>query len=193
MGWRNADDLLSSERHPAAVTVRAEPGPIPPSEDWPVPPSEDWPAEVEETDVGSLPLPERAEGLAPPGAFEAERTLQRLSDTLGESEVYRNRSIIEPSSPQETAHEASYIAAVVTDFGIRPIRSKSDFAMLRQEQESAMRLERPAMLVGIPLSFDLFSTPHDKSWLDGAGIADGSGLSVFDLRRVAVEPLDAKP
>jgi hypothetical protein len=126
-----------------------------------------------------------------PAAPVAESSEEPRSRELMESSVYRDHpEVLTPPSSEDYGHEGGYIAAVVTRFGIRPIRSLAELNSMRREQERAIRLEEPAMLIGLPVSFDDKSGARGQVWLDGAGIAPTNDLALFDLRRVSVTPLE---
>lgn len=180
MGWTGADDLLSKERGREALVIRAEPGSISESDDWPL--FED----------------DSSRDMLKSGAAE---TLQEIESTgpqdfedfigeLGDSDPYADTTLLMPPGPESSALQRAYIAALVTRFGIRPVRTGSDIEAILRSQEAAQGLEEPAMLVGVPLGIDPASRTSDGTWLSGAGIAQPDSLAVFDLRHVTFDPYD---
>jgi len=110
-----------------------------------------------------------------------------LSEALLESDIYESRSLLYPPEHETKPHEGAYIAAVITRFGVRPIRSAGEFETLKREQGRAQSLEEPGMVVGIPLSLQPQVPVTDRPWLDDAGIAQAGELSLFDLRVVDIQ------
>ena len=180
MGWTGADDLLSEERGREALVIRAEPGSISGSEDWPL---------FEDEGSRDMLKPDAAETLQ-----EIENAgTQDFGDLIGElgdSELYADPTLLMPHDPEPSALQRAYIAALVTRFGIRPVRTANDIEAILRSQEAAQGLEEPAMLVGVPLGIDPASRITDDTWLSGAGIAQPDSLAVFDLRHVTFEPYD---
>ena len=180
MGWTGANDILSKEREREALNIRAEPGPIPESIDWH--PFEDEP-EVdipEATTAGTLRQVENAR----------RRELEDPIGELRDSTLYADLTTLLPPVQESYAHEQPYIVALITRFGIRPVRTLDDIETMQRAQESARNHEEPAMLVGIPFGIDLTSRTKNNIWLDGAGIAQTGNLAVFDLRQVTFDPLE---
>ncbi|MFK4056874.1 hypothetical protein [Brevundimonas sp. NPDC046655] len=179
LGYRDAAALLSPDRGREAVIITAKPGPIPEGMSWPV-----------DDDRLSVPTAGK-ERETDNKVISSRRTValmsQRLSGNLDESEVYRDSSVLAPKEREAKAHEGAYIAAVITRFGVRPIRSAGEFETLKREQERAQSLEEPGMVVGIPLALEPQAPATDRPWLDDAGIAQAGELSLFDLRVVDVE------
>jgi len=159
MGWRSAADLLSGDRVSAAVNVRAEPALVS-TED-------DWPETDEDTDSG---LTSFHGATSSAREFVPER-LQREREQEGQA---------------ISVHEGEYLVAVVTRFGIRPVRSRGEFETLQREQDRALAREEPAMLVALPLGYDFDTGPDEKTWISEAGIAKENDLAIFDLRRIKV-------
>lgn len=179
-GWTNAADLLSAERKRSALLVKALPGPIPEDEDWPRADGEESPR------LDPATVQQR---MAPSPPSDTAKVHQVLASNLLDSPVYGGSSLLSVPTSEPTFHEGSYVAAVITRFGIRPVRTASDFEDMRREQDRARRLEEPAMLVGIPSGIDPMAPRADRPWMDGAGIAQAGDLAVFDLRRVEVDRL----
>ena len=117
---------------------------------------------------------------------EIEDSISGLSD----SELYANTTNLQPPNQESSAHEHRYIAAVITRFGIRPVKTSDDVDTMRRAQDRARDREEPAMLVGVPLGIDPASSSIGDSWLDGAGIAQAGNLAVFDLGRVTFNSLE---
>lgn len=180
MGWAGADDLLSRERSREALVVRAAPGSISDSDDWPLLKDDGG------LDIFSSEPTEKPE--------ESENTgKQDLEDPIGElgdSDLYADTTILLPPDPEPSALHRAYIAALITRLGIRPVSTAGDIEAIRRSQEAALRLEEPAMLVGVPLDIDHASRTRDGTWHSGAGIAQPGCLAVFDLRQVTFEPFD---
>lgn len=192
LGWTGADDLISEERSKTALTIKADPGPIPESEDWPL--------GEEKTKLTEISSPTAPKGV------EARQTVRELvyrtrgpTDQFGlpvdyrqlvPSPIYPDRQRLDPPPSQKNTHKGAYISVVITPFGIAPIRSQSDLESLIRLQERARNLEQPAMLVGLPLGLDPSRKKDQTTWLDGAGISSPDGLGVFDLRRIDVQPLE---
>ena len=160
MGWTGADDLLSREREREALVVRAEPGSIPESRDWD--PFEDEPDGdiTEATTVGTLL---QAEGAR-------RREIEDPISGLRDSELYADATTLQPPNHESSAHELPYIAALITRFGIRPVKTSDDVDTMRRAQEPARDREEPAILVGVPLGINPTSRSRDDIWLDGAEI-----------------------
>lgn len=186
MGWDSADDLISPERARQALRVSAAPGAIPETEDWPVGDEEELPADV----MSQFAVPTTG---ARSGDNVNRRTRLTLEDNLLQSPLYDDREFLNPTATEKAPYEGSYVAAVITRFGVRPVRSKDDLDDLLRIQERARKLEEPAMLVGIPLDFDPAEKTSRSTWVDGAGIASDGDLGLFDLRRTTVEFLDHHP
>ena len=180
LGWTNADDLLSGEREREALVVGAEPGLIPVSSDWD-PLEEESDGDITEASLGGTLM-------HPEGATrrETEASISELSD----SELYPDSTILQPPSSESSPHEHHYIAALITRFGIVPVRTPDDVNTMRRAQDRARNGGEPAMLVGVPLGIDPASRSINESWLDGAGIAQAGNLAVFDLRQVTFNPLE---
>ena len=180
MGWTDADDLLSREREREALLVGAEPGSIPESSDWD-PFEDEHDGDITEATLGGTLM--QAEGAR---RREIEDSISGLSD----SELYANTTNLQPPNQESSAHEHRYIAAVITRFGIRPVKTSDDVDTMRRAQDRARDREEPAMLVGVPLGIDPASSSIGDSWLDGAGIAQAGNLAVFDLGRVTFNSLE---
>jgi hypothetical protein len=114
----------------------------------------------------------------------------RLSDNLRDLELYADAPPLFPPEPEPSSHASAYIAAVITRFGVAPLRSQAEFEALQRAQDRARERQEPAMLVGIPTNIDPAAKPGGDTWLDCAGIARSGDLALFDLRRVEVEPLE---
>jgi hypothetical protein len=171
LGWRSGADLLAGEREGNAVFVRAEPGPIPHDEDWPL--------------IGD----EQAADLSGARAKSelTHKVVTRVGTTLSASDLYQTNWVSHERASEKVALEGRYISALVTPYGVRPIRVAADVDELHRAQERAQALEQPAMLVGIPLGLDPAAALTDQLWMDGAGISRSQDLAVFDLRRIVVE------
>lgn len=190
LGWTSAEDLLSTERQREALVVVAQPGDLPEEQDWPR--SEPEGPDLSETlDIYML-----AENVRIRRASEAQLSLiQDVPDSspksdLALSDIYRGRAVLTPRGTETAPHKGAYLTAMITRFGIQPVRSQVEFETLLRQQDRARKHEDAAMLVGIPLDFDPKRRSEDGGWLDGAGIAPPNDLAVFDLRRVEIELLD---
>ena len=181
LGWRNASDLLSEDRYRQALTIRAEPGPIPEADDWPIVPN------AFQAQLSMAPnLPSNPRLLA--GSQNPSLPTQIEPASVGTSaDVNIDGTKVTELEPHELRnHQSDYVTALVTRFGVRPIRNQGEFESLKREQDRARRLEEPAMLVGIPVKLNLARRMDGATWLDGAGIAKGDDLAVFDLRRIEI-------
>ena len=103
-----------------------------------------------------------------------------------------NSKIDERILPIETSarhqHSDVYMAALMTPFGVAPIRSEADIQLLLATQKSARRVNEPAMVFGV--SLQSISDQKDRAlWLSANGIAAPDGLSLFNLRDVTIEPV----
>lgn len=181
LGWANAGDLLSAERKRSALLVKALPGGVPEGEDWPRNDSD------ESQQLDSAILQQR---MPPSAPSVTTKVYDVLTSNLVDSPVYGRSNRLGVPTSESTIHEGAYLTAVITRFGIRPVRTASDFDDVRRDQDRARRLEEPAMLVGIPAGMDPTALRAERPWMDGAGIAQAGDLSVFDLRRVEVDLLD---
>lgn len=186
LGWRSADDLMSKERSKEAVVVMAKPGPVSPEMEWP---SFEGASEIDDfNEFAALPQSVRQ--------IEESGIRQRITqgeDNLIETNVYSDRTPLEPRPQEKTSHEGTYLMSLITRFGVRPIRTGEDFNLLRREQERAQRLEEPAMLVGLPIGFNPQARNAGVKWMDDAGIAAENDLAIFDLRMIKTERLEANP
>lgn len=76
-------------------------------------------------------------------------------------------------------HHGRYSGAIITRFGMKPIRSKADLEIPATE---------PAMIFGIDTSYERFrSAKRRPLWLGRNGIAAEDGLSLFDPRAVEIK------
>lgn len=178
-GWDSSGEPSSAEREREAVAVQVDPGPIPSSREWP---SSEDPFDTDE----SLPLDVRkmvrSEGKGIRRSISGEE-----ADNLLESDLYSDRAVLAPPEHEKASHSGTYSAALITNLGIRPIRTAVDFDMLQRAMERARNLDEPAMLVGLPTEFDPKKPACEGGWRDGAGIAPKNGLAIFDLRSTSVE------
>ena len=180
MGWGSAHEILSIEREREALMVRAEPGSAPGIRDWPL--FED------ETDADHLEPTTVATPLQTEGVIRKE-----IEDPIGdlhESEIYPDTTALLPPDEESSVHEHAYVAALITSFGVRPLRTSDDIEILSLVQERARNREEPAILVGIPLGMDPAARTTDRIWLDTAGITQLGSLAVFDVAQVTFDPLD---
>ncbi len=184
LGWRSADDLLSKERQRESILIVAKPGPPPPERQWPVPDEPSFSASVDVEFKPSV-LQTSEAGLGIRQSIDGNRY-----DRLLETNLYSDTSLLEARAHEESPHEGVYLMSLITRFGIRPVRSREDVEAMRRAQESAQRLEEPAMLVGIPSGFDPTSPKSRGDWIDDAGIGSKNDLAIFDLRMVAAEPIE---
>ena len=180
MGWTGASELLSREREREAIVIRAEPRSISESKDW-HPLEDESDGDIPEATFAGIPL--QAESV---GRRELEDPIGELRD----STLYADTTTLLPRDPESTVHEHPYIAAMITRFGIRPVRTSDDIDAMRRAQDPARDREEPAMLVGVPLGIDATSRLKNSIWLDGAGIAQPGNLAVFDLGQVTFDPLE---
>ena len=177
LDWSDANDLLSKER--GALVIRAEPGMLEETKAWP--PDEDDPYD-DNQEAMSLE----------PSDYDKGSKGQYLEDWIGElrdSKIYPDTDILRPPDHESSAHESRYMAALITRFGIRPMKTSADFATLKNAQESARKLEEPAMLVGVPLNIHSNPEINSDGWIDRAGLVKPGNLAVFDLRQVEVDRL----
>ncbi len=188
LGWRDANDLLSPERARAAIVVSADPGPVPTYADWPTLNDSDANTALEQVPVAREQRRQLLQRQAP---SEVERVVAALASTLSQSQIYQTSWLPGPTGAETKSHQGEYLAALATPFGVRPIRTRSDYEMLLRAQERAQSLEEPAMIIGLPLDMDPGAAVADNAWLDGAGISRKQDLAVFDLRRVKVDLLDS--
>lgn len=179
LGYQDATALLSPDREREAVIITAKPGSIPDGLNWPAEDGQHLLSTVENANVKRRRI-DRIPS-------EEDRMYDLLSDTLLESDIYESRALLYPPEHEAKPHEGAYIAAVITRFGVRPIRSAGEFETLKREQGRAQSLEEPGMVVGIPLSLQPQAPVTDQPWLDDAGIAQAGELSLFDLRVVDVQ------
>lgn len=177
LGWNSAEALQSSERRREALVVRVKPGPVPPDREWP--------ASDDEFDMDVLLPPDlRVQSVAFTERGGMRRSIE-ARDELTESELYPDRSLLDRPEHEKDDHEQQYILSLITRFGIRPLRTASDIADLLHAQEQAVRLEEPAMVVGLPVGVD----PSQRDtiiWRDEGGIAAKGGLAIFDLRMAEI-------
>jgi hypothetical protein len=84
-------------------------------------------------------------------------------------------------------HKGTYISALFTPTGIRPIVDDVDFQALYRARDDAARWATPAMLFGI--SIDSLRAGHAErsAWVSDGGIVSPDGLGLFDLRQIEVE------
>ncbi len=176
LGWRDASELLSGEREGSAVIVRAKPGPIPHEADWPLANTS------EAADLAGA----RARAESTP------RIVTQVATTLSTSALYQADWVSQERPSEKVALERRFVSALVTPYGVRPIRGAADVEELLRARDRAQTLEQPAMLVGIPLGLDPAAALSDDLWLDGAGIARSQDLAVFDLRRIDVDGGEVK-
>lgn len=180
LGYANAGDLLSADRKRSALLVKALPGGIPDGQDWPSSDSD----EGQQFDSAGL------QRVAPSAPSIVTKVYDVVASNLIDSPVYRRSNRLSVPKSESAIHEGAYVTAVITRFGIRPIRTVSDFDDVRRDQDRARRLEEPAMLVGIPAGMDPTLPRTEQPWMDNAGIAQAGDLSVFDLRRVEIDRLN---
>ena len=180
MGWTSADDLLSAEREREALVIRATPGSIPEDEDWPL-----YEDDLDENipDLTIVDTPRQAVG---PKRWNAKNPIGELA----ESKNYADTTTLLPPTEESSVHEHPYVAALITRFGIRPVRTTADIEAVRRAQQPAQDREEPAMLVGIPLGIDPASKTRGAIWLDSAGIEPPDNISVFDLGRITFASLE---
>ncbi|MDR7117380.1 hypothetical protein [Caulobacter sp. BE254] len=190
LGWRDADELLAPDRSRMAIVVNAEPGPVPPSQDWPELPDNDLPLIARLTEVARL---DRFVAQRRPVPSDGPQDVADLAGAQSGSQTYQASWLPRPRGPEAKPHQGDYIAALATPFGLRPMRTRADFDLLRRAQDRARDLEEPAMIIGLPVGMDPGAAPAQTTWLDGAGISRKQDLAVFDLRRVKVDLLDSGP
>lgn len=177
LGYRSAAELTSNERGREALIVKAGPGEATSDLAWP---TDDGPKFEGEADLRTRRIP------AAKSPNVAQRTYETLRSNLLQSKVYGDGAVLRPRGPETHAHEQAYVAAAITQFGIRPIQTLQDFEVLRRDQDRARRLEAPVMLVGIPTKLDPSVPPERRPWMASAGIAQAGELAVFDLRLIEV-------
>lgn len=188
LGARGGRELFSTERRKAAIVIRAEPGPIPDEDDWAETESDEheW---LFDRDISAEAYSLPSTGDTFPGHSDPSSTAEfvktTMLDNLITSPVYADRSKLEAPKGETSPLESAFIAATITRFGIRPVRSVTDFDALKRDRDAALERAEPAMLIGIPTDFDANKSKETKTWLDGAGISSTNGLALFDLRRVS--------
>lgn len=183
-GARSAEELLSAERRRFSFVVDAPPG----RRDGP-----QWAMGRDDDrlsgdsirrilDRGTSPVLSGASQRQLPGTLALPGSLSGFLENL----LTVTGGSLTPKPPEEGAHEDAYMLAAITPLGVRPVRTAEEFSQLKREQESARRLEEPAMIVGIPTGFDSKRRITGKVWLDDAGMARQDDLAVFDLRYTEV-------
>lgn len=182
LGWSTAKDLTSEAKSEAAIVVRAEPGDL----------DDDgfWADEISErSSVSPHTDVVRRQAVEPDNLNEQGHSFEKLAD----SRFYADRqNLLEPPRPELKVHTGEYLAAIVTRFGVRPIRSKGEFEAIQIDQERARRMQEPAMLICLPLDISNKLERSSEVWVDGAGIASSNDISLFDLRKVEIKPLERK-
>jgi hypothetical protein len=182
LGWDSPDELLSPEREREAVIVRVKPGPISPILEWP---AFDDPFDTEE-----VLQPDVRKAVQVPSDRGIRRSID--TDNLLQSDLYSDRTALERTPHEQVVHEGAYSMALITGFGVTPIRTTADFDLLQRASERAQSLQEPAMLVGLPINFDPKEPTCAGGWRDDAGIAPTNGLAIFDLRVASVERLEQR-
>lgn len=171
LGWRDSGELLSERRIANALTIRADPGSIRTEDDWP--PIPDEPRET------LAPAQVRRE--------DTQKVFEQLASTSSREMLYKSDWVDHERPREKVPLKERFISALVTPFGVRPIRDLTDVEELLRAQERARAHEQPAMVIGLPLRLDPAERMSDVLWLDGAGISRAGDLAVFDLRHVDVE------
>ena len=83
-------------------------------------------------------------------------------------------------------HEDTYIAAIITRFGIRPILNQPDIDTAHAAQERARSEDEPALIYGIGGDSLADSKSEGTMWLSGGGIVSPDGAGLFDIREVEI-------
>ena len=92
-----------------------------------------------------------------------------------------------PDPPSEEGHEDSYVAAIITRFGVRPVLTSSDMDAARATRERSIADNEPALIYGFSGSA-LAGLPSGRAaWVSDNGIACPDGAGLFDLRRVEID------
>lgn len=188
-GFRTVDDLEADDREREALIVSAQPGSIPADEDWPM---LEYGEEVYAVGVETNAL------LAPPSTIRTGESAvskalaaeQRVMKPLESIEGLPISAQLLPRRGESKLHLSRYTAAVVTRFGIRPIRTHVDIEELRRLQEKAINRDEPALLVGLPIKPCSTRPIETATWLDGAGFVQPGELAIFDLRRIVFGSMD---
>lgn len=184
-GWQGADELISPERQREALIINAPPGPLRPEQEWPSEPDVDERRPEYPMALGPRAAAPRSSLAGAPS--DVERVVSRVTNPLRELDLYKGSTPLVPAEPESHPLQGSYVAALVTPFGIQPIKSVRDLEQLRRAQDGARALREPAMILGIPTGLDPAQPISRKLWMDSAGIAPPNGLALFDLRQVQVE------
>jgi hypothetical protein len=126
------------------------------------------------------------EGSRASASLPGEQVFAKLADNLSSSSIYEDRSILVERAPEKDIHEERYIIALITPFGLQPVRSLAAFEAVKRAQDRAVALQQPAMLVGLPLGIDPAKPSRSSTWMDGAGFSQSNDLAIFDLRRIEI-------
>lgn len=208
-GFADANEVLVAASEDRTVVVRAKPGPVPETRDWPLgeEPGTDERDTIDGITVSTnnrsisdqrttlarystLPEVEFTEDFL---FVEGSHRPGKLTTSLAVAPVYEGREVLVPRQEEKLPFEGGLIAALVTRFGIRPIRTRIDWVAMREAQDRARELREPAMVIGIPRELDPKRQIEGTGWQDGAGIAMPDDMVLFDLREVDVEPGAALP
>ena len=84
-------------------------------------------------------------------------------------------------------HEDTYIAAIMTRFGVRPILNRSDVNAAQVAQERAGSGGEPALIYGISGNSLADSTSERTKWLSSGGIVSTDGAGLFDISKVRID------
>ena len=169
LGWRDGSDLLLSDREKESFQIVAEPGGTDPNLEWPV-------SAIDDDDFAETQ-----------SVVQGERDFEFVENNVVASRTEDAIAKLEPRGHENLKHEGRYLIALITRFGVRPIRTIGEFETFKLEQERAQKLEEPAMIVGLPLDFDPSRRRNGELWLDESGLAPQNDLAVFDARFAQVK------
>lgn len=164
---QNADEILAPEREEEAILIKAKPGPVPDQEDWPLTTLD---ADIKAETVAISAMVD-IEGSRASASLPGEQVFAKLAANLSSSSIYEDRSILVERAPEKDIHEERYIIALITPFGLQPVRSLAAFEAVKRAQDRAVALQQPAMLVGLPLGIDPSKPSRSSTWMDGAGFS----------------------
>ena len=103
-----------------------------------------------------------------------------------ETNATQERPFRQYDTPSRKPHSGSYQAAIVTSFGIRPIRDQNDLQDA-QAIGSTSSIDKPAMIFGIASGTPRIPENGQATWLSENGIASADGSALFTLKRVDIE------
>lgn len=89
--------------------------------------------------------------------------------------------------PSTRPHQGLYIPAVLTRFGLAPMRGREARDTLLKAQASARASGEPAWFVGLNRRALQPGFTDLPTWSSSHGVVGADGLAVFDLRRVSIK------